>query len=273
MIFWSAAALAGPLVDADPYQPTLDASAFATIDTAADAPTMVTAQSSWAVAPIRAVDDTGALIPVIRHAWGLHVGARHPIGPVRLGGTATVYPVRIGTDEPTVLTVVGDPTLEAVVSGTLGQVRLGAIGRLGASLGAAEQQLGHPGGFGDLGLLAAWEGPVTLATNLGIRLTPTQTLVDVDFDDALWIRVGLALPLHPRWDVTTEAVGSVPRRGTTPDTAPFEVLLSTRYRLSRDVALHGGLGRGVSPGIGAPAIRLFLGLRFALPRNEHAVGT
>ncbi|MEO0599925.1 MAG: hypothetical protein AAF211_00720 [Myxococcota bacterium] len=266
MIVWAAtvAVAVEPHIDADPYVPTVDVGPFAAVDTVAPVSTVVAAQSSWAVAPLRAIDTDGRIQPVIRQAWAWHFGARHTVGPVRLGLSAPVYPVRVGSEAPRVLAVVGDPQLEAVAAWEIGDFRVGGRARLGASLGATTRQLGYPGAFGDLGVIGVWTGPVVVAANLGVRITPTLSLVDAEHDDAFWFDVGVAVPLVLRWTLAVEASGSLARRGLTLDTAPVELLANARYRASDTLAVLFGAGRGVSPGVGAPALRVVAGLRFVV---------
>lgn len=269
MIALWATAWGAPAVDADPYVPTLDAGPFAVVDTSAAVETVVAAQSSWVTVPMRSVDATGAIQPVIRHAWAVHLGARQAIGPVRIGVAAPVIPVRIGPRGTPVTAVLGDPTVEAVAAWHRSSFTVGGLARAGVSLGAADRQLGLPGPFGEFGVIAAWRGPVRLAANVVYRITPTQELVETEVDDAFGFMAGVAVPLGlwfdaHRWSVALEATGHLPRRGLTADATPVELLVTTRAVLSDPVSINVGVGRGLTSGVGAPGLRIVAGLRFAV---------
>lgn len=254
-----------PQVSSDGFRPVVDAGPYATVESGRLTGPVVSLQSAWVNRPIRRIDPDGTIVPVITHALALHLGARSGFGPVQLGVNAPVYPVRIGPDDPRLQAVVGDPMAEALVVSPRTWGTVGALVRVGVPLGGADRQLGYPGPFGDVGGLLTFDRYVVkFAVNLGFRVTPTQRLGLVEFDDGFWARIGVSVPLRDRGGLAAEAFGGVSRRGPVADASPIELLFSGRWAVRRGLMGWAGVGRGVSRGVGSPAVRVAVGLRFAL---------
>jgi outer membrane protein OmpA-like peptidoglycan-associated protein len=112
--------------------------------------------------------------------------------------------------------------------------------------------------------------------NVGARVKPRGAFVGTNIAAANELLYGLGLGVSPvldRLDVNLElngggyfgtALGEVENetgRGLTH--GPLELLLDARVALGKGFSFVGGIGRGVTPGVGSPAFRGFLGVSYA----------
>lgn len=120
-------------------------------------------------------------------------------------------------------------------------------------------------------------GPVRLASNLGVRLQPRESLNALSIGHALTWRLGGGLDLEALgtdlpMEVIAELYGQTDLDASfrhAPET-PSEGLLGVRYALPQGLAVEAGAGRGLNLGYGAPEWRAFAGLRYAAPRGDVA---
>ena len=108
-------------------------------------------------------------------------------------------------------------------------------------------------------------GGLTVSANLGYRLrTQEASLAGVRQKDELTWGLGAGARVAGRFDAIVELVGALGlvdgNRGVV---SPMEALAGARYRSGGPVALLAGVGRGIGEGIGAPALRVFLGVAWS----------
>lgn len=117
-------------------------------------------------------------------------------------------------------------------------------------------------------------GAVRLASNLGIRLQPRESINALSLGHALTWRLGGGLDLEALgaelpMEVIAEVYGQANLDASfrhAPQT-PVEGLVGMRYALPQGLAVEAGAGRGLTLGYGAPEWRAFAGLRYAAPRD------
>ncbi len=114
------------------------------------------------------------------------------------------------------------------------------------------------GRAGLLGTLAA-DG-VVLTGSVGMRTGTGQLVGHLEATPAIEGAIGAAVAVDPRLTLAIEADGAA--WWNAPDVAgyPAEILGSLRLALPADLALVTGLGTGLSPGLGAPDLRVVAGL-------------
>lgn len=151
------------------------------------------------------------------------------------------------------------------------QVGLAVIGGLSIPVGN-DDALAGDGGVGAEALVAAdyvvFDG-VRLGANLGFRYRPGQRIIrqNVIGNEILWGLAAHAPFLTDRLDVLAEISGAVgvaskaePLRGIAPGEVPAEIMGALRYRVAEGWTATGGLGAGLSEGIGSPDWRVFFGI-------------
>src|SRR5690606_33231203 len=72
-----------------------------------------------------------------------------------------------------------------------------------------------------------------------------------------------AYQISGRAAAIAELFGAIDIGGGPAGGKPLEAVLGGRYRITREVAVVGGAGRGILPGIGAPDLRLFAAVSFS----------
>ncbi|MEO0603504.1 MAG: hypothetical protein AAF211_18845 [Myxococcota bacterium] len=253
-----------PAVASDLFRPSFDGGPFLVTESPRFDPGATGGlHLSWAREPLRIIVD-GEGAPVVENAVAVHLGARLAVGPLQIGIAAPGYVVAQVDGNRTVL---GDPTLDAKLAAHGERLGGGLFVRLGASLGASAWQLGYPGPFADVGAIGdVTLGRVTLAANLGVRVTPTLDLGDVVLDDALWFRAAGSVAVSERVEPGIEIWGQRALTGEGPSVAPVEGLAQLRYRWPAGAALHAGLGTGLTSGVGAPRWRAVVGVSLTTPR-------
>ncbi|WP_158542503.1 OmpA family protein [Lujinxingia litoralis] len=151
------------------------------------------------------------------------------------------------------------------------KVGLALIGALSIPMGD-EQALSGDGGVGAEGLLAADYvvfDAIRLGANLGFRYRPGQRVIrqNVIGNEILWGFAAHAPFLTENLDILAEVNGAVgvahkvaPLSGIASGEVPAEIKGALRYRVAEGWTVTGGLGAGLSEGIGSPNWRAFLGL-------------
>ncbi|MEM6929230.1 MAG: hypothetical protein AAF602_19985 [Myxococcota bacterium] len=253
-----------PAVASDMFRPSVGGGPFLVTESPPfDAGATGGLHLSWAREPLRIIVD-GEGAPVVDNAVAVHLGARVAVGPLQIGVAAPGYVVAQVDGNRTVL---GDPTLDAKLAAHGERLGGGLFVRLGASLGASAWQLGYPGPFADVGAIGDVElGRVTVAANVGIRVTPTLDLGEVVLDDAFWFRVAGRVEVTDRVEPALEIWGQRALMGTGPSVAPVEGLAQLCYRWPAGPALHAGLGTGLTSGVGSPRWRAVAGVSLTTPR-------
>jgi OOP family OmpA-OmpF porin len=165
----------------------------------------------------------------------------------------------------------GDLRLTAMVPLVLPDLRdeglgLAAVGQLDLPTGAARDFLGSRsvGGGGKL-VTGYARGAFAFTAELGVHFQPKVVLDNVLGSDVFRGGLGVSVRVHPTTSVVLEGLfdapfrasaAGVPRAGTQ---TPAELVASVRHRRPQQVNLVVGGAAGVTPGVGAPRFRLFLG--------------
>jgi peptidoglycan-associated lipoprotein len=195
-------------------------------------------------------------------------------------GAWTVDRLRLGFHAPAVLGSDGSATNGGGLGDLAADVRYTAVRRerapvgfaLGARLSAPTATVRGP--FGSPGM--TWElqavadkqiGPALVALNVGTRGVPTTDLGNVVWNDQLFVRAGAGLPTAPGSGVSLDFGGRVLYGDPVgnPAANPFEVMVGGWRELQPGLALRGGVGTGVTRGVGAPQARALVGLAWTPP--------
>ncbi len=195
-----------------------------------------------------------------------------------LGGLSLGF-LRVGADIPIYLFSSG----EAVNSGTgLGDIALDtkanlvqqgssplgfALGlRFTAPTAMVDAPLGMNNGLG-------WEvqaivdrriGHLLMAANLGTRGLPQSDMADITWDDQLFYRIGGGYSLSDSAGLSADLAGLFNYSTPISDPAhPLEALLGGWVFVADSLALRGGVGTGLTRGVGAPAMRAVLALSYS----------
>jgi len=141
---------------------------------------------------------------------------------------------------------------------------------------------GKPGGGIRLAVSQSWDR-FHFAVNLGYGFYPRATVANLTTGDELFYSVGVGVsPIVGKLDVRVELDGSLTPGPNDDDEerfgdlthSPLEVAASVQYKFGNGFAVHGGLGTGLTPGFGSPALRVFAGASWAKfgPRDRDKDG-
>ncbi len=109
------------------------------------------------------------------------------------------------------------------------------------------------------GLLGVRTGRIQLAANAGIRLRGKGALGDLEQGNEMSYGLAAAYRVQEKLFAIGELFGALGMGGgVTTGVSPLEASLGVRYRLSRQIGVSTGAGRGILPGIGSPDVRAFL---------------
>jgi outer membrane protein OmpA-like peptidoglycan-associated protein len=107
-------------------------------------------------------------------------------------------------------------------------------------------------------------GRVVLATNLGVRFQPDRTFRNLETGHTFTYRVGAKYRfVEGLLHMGGEIYGETPLANFgAKSTSPVEGLLGIDVMTDIGLAVSGGAGAGIAPGIGAPEFRAFLGVSY-----------
>lgn len=218
----------------------------------------------------------GDRIVVVRDAYSSDVVAAWSKGRARLGLSAPVW-WHVAGDAIEGARGVGDVSLDGkavALERDDNPLGLAVTARMVLPTANVEAPVGQ-GGLGfEAAVVADREvGPILLAANLGGRFGPEAELENVTLDDALvarlgagWSRndaLGASLDFGSRFNLVAEGSDGVG--------APIEALVGAWARVpGSDVVVRGGLGRGLTPGIGAPVGRAVLAVGWEPPSDRDS---
>jgi outer membrane protein OmpA-like peptidoglycan-associated protein len=185
--------------------------------------------------------------------------------------------VRLGVDVPVFLVAsgdlgggagLGDLALDLKAVGLSRDdlpVGVGVTGRLALPTSTTVAPVGGAGISYEVAVVAdAALGPVAAAVNVGTRGTPAQALDNILVNDQLVMRGGLSWAITPAAGVTAELSSLLAYSAplANPAGAPTEWLASGWGRVSPDLVVRGGVGAGLTPGIGSPNLRALVSLGY-----------
>jgi hypothetical protein len=225
--------------------------------------------------PFVFVSDDGQRVPLLAHGAGLNVIAGYSIDRFRAsvdlpiwlsattGSSAANSPGGAG---------LGDLALDVKVVGLDREedpVGLGATARITLPTGkVGDVPIGNPNLGWELGAVADKEVAegVLLAGNLGIRGSNKSEMTNVTLGDSLYFRFGGGYQINDDAGLSADLAGSFAFAsfGNGAST-PVEALIGGWGRASEDWVVRGGVGTGLSPGIGAPVARVVFGIGYEPP--------
>jgi OOP family OmpA-OmpF porin len=228
------------------------------------------AMFSYAMDPLVVVFESGDRMDLISD-----------IGQLDLMGATTIGPVRVGLDIPVYLFSGGQIVEGGMGSGDVmfdvkgrildrdeAAVGLAIDGRLFLPTATVDLPLGNPGLAWELAAVADKQfGPVLLAANLGNRGLPEVELANVTVNDQFFYRVGGGYEVTDAAGISADLAGALTwSEGFSNNaSAPLEAILGGWGRVGDNTVIRGGLGTGLSQGIGAPVFRALLSVGYEPP--------
>lgn len=253
-----------PALSAQRFRPSVDGTTPWT-DTAEVGPTgdfWAATVLSYAYRPLVFVSPAGLVTPVVGNVAQLDALAAVALGPVRLGVDVPVYLRTFGGIEPD-SSDIGDVGVDAKL-GLLSPARgagLALYARAGLPTSSAPG-LSQAGVSAEGGLvLDGMAGPLRLLANLGGRYASPVAIDNLVVGSAVVGRLAAVLPVGAS-SLALDANADLGVTGLADVAAavPAEVMLSGNFPLSPSWDLVAGGGTALSPGIGAPLVRVVLGV-------------
>ena len=253
-----------PGLAADTLHPAIDTTDGLLVERAAVAPGFTArADLAWEHGTLRFLSDEGENTAVLGDVGVLHLAAGRSIGPLRLGAAAPLY-LLLGSevyDHPAL--IAGDLAISAKVAASPPSwLSLGAQGGLGLPMGGWRRSLGQQGLSGEIRALGeARVAEMTVRLDLGLGLNPAAQAAEIELDDELRARLGLAWRVRPQSSLWAELLGATGLQ--TPFSrggSPLELLIGGTQGVGEATWLRMGLGTAITPGIGAAQVRLVVGV-------------
>jgi len=210
-------------------------------------------------------DETRDEIKVLDKVSTLDLGAFGRMGPVRLGLT---LPLHLSADgygyEDVEGYTAGDLRLDAkvqILDRLEGPIGLGGSVKLGLPTGNGRAWLGEPSTLVRPQVNLSTGKHSLLAANVGLAVGGGDQLDDVTWGNRLTWGVGASTPIvDPLW-LSAELSGEMLFASSdAPGRAPVEVLAAARANPWSDLIATLGVGTGLSQGIGAPDLRVIVGV-------------
>ena len=200
-------------------------------------------------------------------------------GPVRLGIDLPLHTYATGYELDNAGSYVlgdirGDLKWEIVPRGD-GGLGLALAGGIGLPTGNGAAFLGEPGVSGTVRAIGSLRANNTLlVANLGWGASPATDLPGggVWGQRLIWA-AGVHQDLNPAWALAAELNGAAFLGGAAPGgSVPLEATASGSWQASKNIALRLGVGKGITGGMGSPAVRAILGLegRFGAGLEDQA---
>lgn len=224
--------------------------------------------------PLVYITRKGERVELVSGIYQLDLMAAYTRGPVRLGVDLPVYLRSIGSVGGE--TGLGDVALDlraTVLDRDEGPVGLAASARLGFPTSTVQAPLGADGFGYELGLIADKEfGPVLLAANIGTIGRPDVSLENVDWGDQFYGRLGAGIGDDNAGASLELATFLTYGEFSNPSARPSEAMAGGYYRVAGNWLLRGGVGTGISTGIGAPRVRVVAAVAWEPPRESDRDG-
>ncbi len=256
-----------PELDAQNFRPSVDASRALWVDEAARAPEGPVGRLLFHYTDDPLVylvgEEQQALVRSIAEA---DLVGGWAFGRARIGFVIPLYLYASG--DPGTATGLGDVGLDGrltLLDGEAAPVDVALQGRITGPTATVDLPLGNPGVGWEISAIASKVvGPVLLAANLGTTGGPVADLENVSLNDAFSARAAVGYDLVENAGITAELASLVSYRSLdNPAANPTEALLSAWGRPSGDVIVRGGVGTGLTSGIGSPDFRALVGVSYA----------
>ncbi|MEQ1566221.1 MAG: OmpA family protein [Myxococcota bacterium] len=266
---------ATPDLDAQLFRPSIDGSGTLWVDDAGRPQRTFTARllGQYVDDPLVYQAPGGDIVSVVHSVWELDVVGGFAAGPVR-GGVRLPVVARTTSDTVGDQSGLGDVGLDLKFAPLAldAPIALGLAGRVGLPTNTLDTALGSRSPTWELaGLVSRELGPMLLAANVGVRGAPDAALENVTMDDAVVLRGAVRYAIDPDTGAALEGSGAIGWSAPLSNGAghPLELLASGYRYTSTDLVLRGGVGTGLTPGIGAPDLRVVVGAGWE-PRGERA---
>lgn len=206
---------------------------------------------------------------LVEDALTVHASAGLRLGPLRVAGRVPLGALLRADGLDKVAVAAGDPGLSLKLSPWSGhKLAVALAGELSLPLGGDAVWLGDSGlCWTALGVLDGRAGAWRLALNAGLRSQPAVDLIVGDDADSptlhrqLLTNAALERQLGARTSLSLELSGALSLPTPAADqSSPMELLLGVQHQDVRGQILRAGAGLGLLPGVGAPGLRLMVGV-------------
>jgi len=173
--------------------------------------------------------------------------------------------------EPAEGTAIGDIAVHArAVLMNSKSLSLGASGTITVPTATKDQFAGADGpSTHGRAILGINSGRIRIAANLGFRVRGSSSLADVDQANELTYGAAGAYRIQNKLTGIVEVFGAKGLGGGVSEgVTPLEAVWGIRYRLTRQIGVAAGIGRGLLPGIGAPEFRMFTLISYSPQARE-----
>ncbi|HUH03065.1 MAG TPA: OmpA family protein, partial [Kofleriaceae bacterium] len=155
-----------------------------------------------------------------------------------------------------------------------GPLELGVSTTLTVPTSTSEEFAGVSGATAQArGLVAASFGRAKIAANGGFLARGTGQFGDLEQGNELTYGLAANYRVQRKLWAVGELFGAVglSDAGSTQGVSPLETALGARYRLTRELGIVGGVGRGILPGIGAPTFRAIVSVAYTPNASDIGV--
>ena len=267
-----------PEIDAQLYQTSIDAQRTLWTDDAGKARNLTgtgTIAFSYVDQPLVYVGENGESTALVESALQANLLGGYTFGPIRVGADVPLY-LMSTSDIAEGGAGLGDIDLD--VKGTIlddddNPVGLALGARTSFPTSSVDAPLGAAGvGWAIQGIVDHKSDDWLLAANIGTRGVPAAELENVEVNDRFFYRAGVGYAITERAGVSGDLAGEVSYGEplSNPAGAPLELLAGGWGRLSDTVSLKGGLGTGLSQGIGSPVFRAVMALSVTAPDSRDS---
>lgn len=251
-----------PKLDAQLYRAPIDAKTQlwaedSSFDTSGKGVLVARLVAGYMHKPFVYEDSSGERYGLIDDAFGFNLIGGYGRGRVRAALDLPVYGLATGVWG----SGAGLGDLAVDVKGTALDREESAIGlafsaRLTLPTGTTAVPLDADGVRGEVtAILDKPIGDFLVAANIGFRAVPTNELSNVVVDDVVVYRVGGSYAWTDNAGLSADLAGQISVKSPTGANLPLEALVGGWGRVGGPWVLRGGVGTGLTPGIGAPIFR------------------
>ncbi len=228
------------------------------------------AMASYAMDPLVVIFESGDRMDLVSDVLQLDLMGGYTVGRARIGLDIPIY---LFSDGQIVEGGMGTGDVMVDVKGTILDRReaplgLAVDGRVMLPTATVQLPLGAQGLGWELALVADKPiGPVLLAANLGTRGLPEVELSNVTINDQFFYRLGGGYALNDAAGISADLAGALTySEGFSNNaSAPLEAILGGWGRVGESTVLRGGVGTGLTRGIGAPVFRALVSVGYEPP--------
>ncbi|MBW1881243.1 MAG: hypothetical protein JRJ84_23050, partial [Deltaproteobacteria bacterium] len=216
----------------------------------------------------------GEVVELVSYVLQADLVAGYALGPFRFGAGIPIYALSSG--EQGAESGLGDVVLDVKAALVDASVGLAIGSRFLLPTATVDLPLGSRGvGWEGLVMVDHQVGRLSLVANLGTRALPKAELPNVTVNDQLFFRIGEGYALTDATGISLDVGGQFNYSASLGNRAgaSAEALLGGWHRFDDDWVLRGGVGTGLSRGIGSPTMRAVLGIAWEpAPRDRDDDG-